>query len=117
MGHHPLHLAVHGQVVALRPYVWLYCQNSEWQDHARLLPLTEHSRFGGRLVRLENVGRESHAYLVHITHHYGELAQHTLFSQDMPNFETLPRRFQVTHLLTQRRYAVTSPFKVPCTSG
>ena len=88
--------------MALRPYVWLYCQNTEWQDHAQLLPLTEHSRFGGRLVKLENLGRESHAYLVHITSHYNQLAKHTLFSQDIPNFDTLPRRFQVTCLAACR---------------
>ena len=94
--------------MALRPYVWLYCQNSEWKNHTLLLPLTQHSRFGGRLVMLENVGRESHAYLVHITDHYDELAQHTLFSQDMPNFDFLPRRFQVTHISAQHCLATAS---------
>ncbi len=76
--------------------VWVYCQNKGMEDHSQLLALTEHGRWGGSLVMLDNLGRESHAYLQHITRHYHDLAQHTLFSQDMPNSDYLLRRFQVS---------------------
>lgn len=83
-------------MAALEPYVWVYCQNPDMLDHSHLLPLAKQSRFGGELVKLENVGRESHAFLQHITRHYDELAEHTLFSQDMPNYESLLPRFEVS---------------------
>lgn len=73
------------KVEALEPYMWVYCQNGAMEDHLQLLPLIEMSRSGGTIVQLANVGRESHAYLQHITQHYHELAQHTLFSQDLPD--------------------------------
>jgi len=85
------------QVEAMEPYVWVYCQNRDMEAHSQLQPLTEISRSGGTIVQLDNVGRESHAYLQHITQHYHELAEHTLFSQDLPDPAFLPRRFEVFH--------------------
>jgi hypothetical protein len=88
------------QVEALEPYMWVYCQNGAMEDHLQLLPLIEMSRSGGTIVQLANVGRESHAYLQHITQHYHELAQHTLFSQDLPDPGFHFPRFEVAHTTT-----------------
>lgn len=66
-----------------QPYVWLYCQNENVtaESVAEILPLLQ---YGGELVNLENVGRESHSFLQHITGHYNDLADYTMFSQDIP---------------------------------
>lgn len=82
------------QVQEWQPYVWLYCQNENMkaEDVAEILPLLQ---YGGELVHLENVGRESHSFLQHITGHYHDLADYTLFSQDIPE-AILVDRFEVT---------------------
>ena len=59
-----------------------------------LLPLL---KYGGEVVHLENVGRESHAFLQHITGHYDDLANYTIFSQDIPE-AVLWDRFEVGYL-------------------
>ena len=76
------------QVQKLQPYVWLYCQNENRTVDSDMAPLL---KYGGQVVHLENVGRESHAFLQHITGHYGDLADHTLFSQDIPEAILLER--------------------------
>lgn len=80
------------------PYVWLYCQNENMTDEMMggLKPLLQ---YGGEIVHLENVGRESHSFLHHITAHYGDLADYTLFSQDMPE-DILLHRFEVSSPLS-----------------
>lgn len=52
-------------------------------------------RYGGEIVHLENVGRESHSFLQHIIGHYNDLADYTLFSQDIPE-AILIERFEVS---------------------
>ncbi len=81
------------QVQQWEPYVWLYCQNEDMTSEAveEILPLLQ---YGGELVHLENVGRESHSFLQHITGHYNDLADYTLFSQDIPE-AVLVERFEV----------------------
>lgn len=69
------------QVERLEPGVFLYCQNDGVTDDAAVQPLFA---FGGGITHLNNVGRESHAYLHHILAHWNDLADHTLFSQDLP---------------------------------
>lgn len=77
---------------ALKPYIFIYCQNEKYDlnedDFRPILQL------GGEIVHLPNIGRESHAYLEHITKRYNDLANHTLFAQDA-SFEGLPERFEV----------------------
>lgn len=70
------------------PYVFVYCQNENMKDLSELAPLLKH---GGEVVRLPNVGRESHTYLQHIIRHHGDLADYTLFSQDIPDFRLVER--------------------------
>ena len=84
------------QVKELRPSVYVYCQNPEITDLSPLEPLL---KYGGELVHLDNLGRESHAYLTHILKYYNELPKHVLFSQDIPVDEKLWHRFQVRALL------------------
>jgi len=73
------------------PYVFVYCQNENMTDESELAPLL---RYGGEVVHLPNVGRESHSYLQHIIRHHQDLADYTLFSQDIPDFR-LVERFEV----------------------
>jgi hypothetical protein len=70
------------------PYVFIYCQNEDMKDHSELEPLL---RRGGEVVHMKNVGRESHSYLQHIIGHHGDLADYTLFSQDIPDFRLVER--------------------------
>ena len=65
-------------VSALTPSMFLYCQGQESSD-TDLQWFSDH----GKVVRLENVGRESHVFMWHIVHNYGSLARHTLFHQDV----------------------------------
>lgn len=46
------------------------------------------------MVHLDNVGREGHAYLQHILRHWEDLADHTLFTQDIPDARLMPLRFE-----------------------
>jgi hypothetical protein len=71
------------------PYVYFYCQNSAITDLSILDPLLKN----GEVVHLDNVGREGHAYLHHITNNYDKLADHTLFSQAIPE-DIMKDRFQ-----------------------
>jgi len=75
----------------LQPFVWLYCQNTR-VNMTGLLPLV---KGGGEMVHLDNVGREGHSYLQHITRHWEDLADHTLFTQDIPDARLMPLRFEV----------------------
>lgn len=79
------------QVQQWEPYVWIYCQNENMTNSTELDPFL---KYGGEIVHLENVGRESHSFLQHITRHYHELANYTLFSQDIPE-AMLVERFEV----------------------
>ena len=76
-----LTLVLQAQVKRLKPVVYLYCQNESLTNHTAVQPLFAH---GGGVVHLDNVGRESHVYLQHILAHWNDLADHTLFSQDIP---------------------------------
>ena len=73
----------------MKPYVYLFCQN-EGYDKAEeaFKPMLQ---FGGQVIHTANIGRESHGYLQHIIEHYNDLAQHTLFAQDVSNPELLGR--------------------------
>jgi hypothetical protein len=86
-----LRLLLCPQVQKWEPYVWVYCQNENLTNASELAPLI---KYGGEVVHLENVGRESHSYLQHITRNYNNLAAYTLFSQDIPDFR-LVERFEV----------------------
>lgn len=77
---------------ALKPYVFIYCQNERYDlDEGDFRPILQ---LGGEIQHLPNVGRESHAYLEHITKRYNELADYTLFAQDASDIQ-LPERFEV----------------------
>jgi hypothetical protein len=78
-------------VKELEPAVYIYCQNPNITDLSMFAPLL---RYGGRIDHLDNLGRESHAYLVHITRYYDQLPEHVLFSQDIPVDTKLWHRFQ-----------------------
>lgn len=81
-------LAVSGlQVLELKPSIFVYCQNPD-TNHTALQQLL---CYGGEVVRLDNVGRESHAYMQHILRHWNDIAYHTLFSQDIPASLLKPR--------------------------
>lgn len=83
------------QVRKWEPYVFIYCQGHDEAMMKELQPFLKH---GGELIHLENAGRESHAYLQHITRYYANLANHTLFSQDEPNTNLLPKLFEVSDI-------------------
>lgn len=85
------------QVKELEPAVYIYCQNPNITDLSMFAPLL---RYGGRIDHLDNLGRESHAYLVHITRYYDQLPEHVLFSQDIPVDTKLWHRFQARRFLT-----------------
>ena len=80
------------QVRVWDPYVYMYTQSQEENIEEELKPFLKH---GGEVVRLENAGRESHVYLQHISRKYDDLANHTLFAQDAPNIDLLPKKFEV----------------------
>ena len=67
--------------IPLKAYIFIYCKGHStledfgWMQHQ------------GELHILPNVGRESHSYLWHITHHIDDLADHTLFNQAMPDMD------------------------------
>ena len=67
-------------VVALNPYIFLYCQNVDVTDD-------DLSWFAdrGEVRHLANIGRESHVYLWHLVSNYNDVALHTLFHQDLPD--------------------------------
>ena len=92
----PCEEEIPSQVQQWQPYVWLYCQNENLTSEsvAEILPLLQ---YGGELVNLENIGRESHSFLQHITGHYHDLADYTLFSQDIPE-AMLVERFEASLL-------------------
>ena len=79
----------------LEPYMFLYCKNGNvsqtdliWFEHQ------------GEVRHLANVGRESHTYVWHVLHNYADLANHTVFHQDIPDsMQTLTSRLG---LLTPR---------------
>lgn len=77
------------KMAEMKPFVWLYCQN----DRVNLTGLTPLVRGGGEMVHLDNIGREGHAYLQHITRRYDDLAEFTLFTQDIPDGK-MPVRFE-----------------------
>ena len=81
---------------AWKPYVFIYTQSQADSVVDELQPFLKH---GGEIVRLQNAGRESHVYLQHITRNYKNLANHTLFTQDAPNTDLLPKKFEVSHTL------------------
>ena len=81
------------QVQALKPYVYIYCQNEEFDmTEETFKPILQ---LGGEVIHTSNIGRESHAYLEHIVNHFNDLANHTLFAQDIADVE-LPGRFDVS---------------------
>ena len=83
---------------ALRPYLFLYCKAQNIPD-SDLAWFTRH----GEVKRLDNVGRESHTFIWHILQHMEDLANHTLFHQDMPQSGTaqqLTQRLRVFHSST-----------------
>lgn len=94
------------QVRALEPEVYVYCQNPEIQDLSALQPLL---RYGGHLEHLDNLGRETHAFLTHIIKYYDQLQDHVMFSQDIPVDTKMWHRFQVrTPPVPERTRATTS---------
>ena len=88
---------------AFKPYVYFYCQNEGMLDLGIIAPLVRH----GEVVHLENMGREGHVYLNHIITHYDNLADHTIFTQAIPDSgdreseEMLKARFLVSQQLPQ----------------
>jgi len=82
------------QVKAMRPMVYIYCQNPGLHNLDAFQPLLE---FGGKISPTENVGREGHAYLEYIIDNYDNLPTHILFSQGMVHKEKeMFARLQVT---------------------
>ena len=79
----------------MKPRVFVYCQNPDLKNLSAFQPLLKH---GGRIVHLDNKGREGRVYLHHITQNYNQLSAHTLFSQDIPVDDKLWHRFQVRPL-------------------
>lgn len=71
----------------------MYTQSPADNVVDELQPFLKH---GGEIVRLENAGRESHVYLQHISRNYHQLANHTLFTQDAPNIDLLPKKFEAS---------------------
>ena len=68
-------------VQAMSPYIFLYCQNQASTDHD-----LEWFAQRGEVIHISNFGRESHAYIWHIIHNYGNLALHTIFHQDLSKY-------------------------------
>jgi Protein of unknown function (DUF3431) len=50
----------------------------------------------GNVVRLANLGRESHTYLTHIVNNYGTLAELTVFSQRSASTDKIHRKANST---------------------
>lgn len=69
-------------IQALSPYIFLYCQNQASIEHD-LAWFADR----GEVIHIPNLGRESHAYLWHIVNNYGNLALHTVFHQDISNYD------------------------------
>ena len=67
-------------VQAQDPYLFVYCKDTAVAEQ-------DLKWFGerGEVRRLGNFGRESHTYVWHILHNLDDLANHTLFHQDMPD--------------------------------
>ena len=89
------------QIQALEPAVYIYCQNPLTEDSTPLQPLL---MWGGEIKRTENLGRESHAFLLHILQHYHALPDLVLFSQDEPEEHLMRMRIEVRK---DQRIAVT----------
>lgn len=81
------------QIKALEPSVYIYCQNPLIVDLSILEPLQV---WGGETRHVENLGRESHAFLLHILHYYHELPEVVLFSQDIPDEGLMEKRIEVS---------------------
>ena len=81
------------QVQALRPYIFIYCQNEEYNiTEINFKPILQ---LGGEVIHIPNSGKESHSYLDHITTHYNDLANYTLFARDISS-QVLLDRFDVS---------------------
>lgn len=81
------------QIRVLEPAVYIYCQNPLVED---LGPLKHLMLWGGQIRHTENLGRESHAFLLHIIQHYHKLPSLVLFSQDEPEERTMRLRIEVS---------------------
>lgn len=81
------------QIRVLEPAVYIYCQNPLVED---LGPLKHLMLWGGQIRHTENLGRESHAFLLHIIQHYYKLPSLVLFSQDEPEERTMRLRIEVS---------------------
>ena len=82
------------QVQEMKPYVYLYCQNEEYDMNEETFQAM--LQLGGQVIHAPNVGRESHGFLRHIIDHYDDLAQHTLFAQDLSSPD-LPNKMEASH--------------------
>ena len=80
------------QIKARKPHVYIYCQNPLIEDLSPLQPLL---KWGGELKHVENLGRESHAFLLYILQYYHELPGLVLFSQDKPEEAQMRSRIEV----------------------
>ena len=79
----------------LKPYIFLYCKNADISI-TDLEWFTQH----GEVHHLDNTGRESHTYVWHILNNYDDLANHTVFHQDIP--ESMPTLTSRLGLLSPR---------------
>ncbi len=81
------------QIRVMEPAVYIYCQNPLLDD---LEPLAHLLIWGGQIKHTENLGRESHAFLLHILQFYYELPPLILFSQDMPEADLMKSRIEAS---------------------
>jgi len=71
-------------VKALRPAVYIYSQRIDAYDKEEFHSLM---KYGGNTTQVDNLKRESYAYLTYIIEHYRELPGHVLFSPSRINLE------------------------------
>lgn len=91
------------QIRTLEPAVYIYCQNPLIEDFTPLQPLF---LWGGEIKHTENLGRESHAFLLYILQHYQELPNLVLFSQDAPEEHLMRMRIEVRNFKSRRTYFI-----------
>ena len=88
--------------------MYVYCQNADLDLNLDgFAPLMQH---GEQVTHIDNVGRESHAYLEHIIRHYHDLPMHVIFSQSMVHMDReMIARIEVTSSQTLKPQHKTSP--------
>ena len=89
------------QIKAQQPYVIIYCQNHDTLETDTLQTELAPILSNGEIIHLDNLGREGRVFLWHIMNNFENLAEHTLFSQDLPDDEA-HIRIEVTHNVLSR---------------